>query len=76
MRQRLNGDKCDKHYTGDPGTYVTSVAEPPLFWAAPVVRGPGALSGSTKLGRLRLQAKKGGSWRLRLHTLKFFILSS
>ena len=29
----------------------------------------------TYLGRLRLQAKRGGSRRLRLHTLKFFILS-
>ena len=34
----------------------TSVAEPPLFWAAlaPEVRGPGADSGSDKMGRLRL----------------------
>ena len=30
----------------------------------------------TKLGRLRLHAKKGGSRRLRLHTLTVFILSS
>ena len=44
----------------------SSVAEPPLIWAAPAPdgQGPGADSGSafpTYLGRLRLQAKRGGS---------------
>ena len=29
---------------------ASSVAEPPLFWAAPEVRGPGADSGSDQIG--------------------------
>ena len=71
------------------GGLVVSVAEQPLFWAAPApeVRGPGADSGFgsdqigsapalTKLGRLRLQAKKGASRPLQLHTLTVFIFSS
>ena len=57
-----------------------SVAEPPLFWAAPAPggQGPAADSGSDLLGsapapgkKRRLQAAPAG-----LHTLKFFILSS
>ena len=55
----FEGSLSSKKVTG-------SVAEPPLFWAAPA---------PTYLGRLRLQVKRGGSRRLRLHTLKFFILS-
>ena len=57
----------------------------PFFWEAPApkVQGLGADSNSdqiglapapTKFDRLRLQAKKGGSKRLWLHTLKFVIL--
>ena len=50
--------------------FTTSVAEPPLFWAAlaPEVRGPGADSGSDQIGsapapgkKKRLQAAPGGS---------------
>ena len=55
---------------------VTSVKEPPLFWAALGGQGPGADSGSNLLGSAPALAKKGGSRRLRLHTLNFFILSS
>ena len=60
-----------------------SVAEPPLFYVAPAPdgQGPGANSGSDLLGsapapgkKRWLQAKRGGSRRLRLHTRKFFIL--
>ena len=56
---------------------ISSVAEPPLFWAAPApeVQGPGANSGSDQIGsapapgekkaapeeKRRFQAKKGGS---------------
>ena len=57
----------------------SSVAEPPLFWAAPApeVRGPGADSGSEQIvSAPALGKKKGGSRRLRLHTLTGFILSS
>ena len=56
---------------------LNSVAEPPLFWAAPAPenRGPGADSSSDKIGLALLQAKKGGSRRLRLHTLTVFMLS-
>ena len=48
----------------------TSVAEPPLFRAAPApdVRGPRAYSSSGQKKRFRLQAKKGGSRRARLLT--------
>ena len=56
-----------------------SVAEPPLFWAAPAPdgRGPGADSGSGSdlLGLAPAPGKKGGFRRLRLHALKIFILS-
>ena len=67
---------------------VFSVAEPPLFWTAPATapgrQGPGAESGSgfDLLGSATAPApapgKKGGSRQLwlRLHTVKFFILSS
>ena len=54
-----------------------SVAEPPLFWAAPAPalggQGPGADSGSGSdlLGSAPAPGKKR-----RLHTLNFFILSS
>ena len=52
----------------------SSVAEPPLIWAAPAPdgQGPGADSGSDLLGSAPAPGKKR---RLRLHTLKFFILS-
>ena len=50
---------------------LSSVAEPPLIWAARDVRGPGADSGSRSKKRLRLQAKKGSSRRLQLLTLNF-----
>ena len=52
----------------------TSVAEPPLFWAAPAPdgQGPGADSGSDLLGSAPAPGKK--RWP-RLHTLKFLILS-
>ena len=56
-----------------------SVAEPPIFWAAPAPdgQGPGADSGSDLLGTAPAPGKKkGGSRRLRLHTLQIFILSS
>ena len=56
---------------------TTSVAEPPLIWAAPApgCQGPGADSGSGSdlLGSAPAPGKKR---RLRLHTQKFFILSS
>ena len=54
-----------------------TLAETPIFWAAPDpdVWCPGANSGSgsRQKRRLRLQAKKGGSMRLRLMTLKFLM---
>ena len=52
----------------------SSVAKPPLFWAAPAPdgQGPGADSGSDLLGSAPAPGKKR---RLRLHTLKIFILS-
>ena len=42
---------------------IRSVAEPPLFWAAPVRKSevPELTPAPTKLGRLRLQTKRGGS---------------
>ena len=64
-------------------TMPSNVAEPPLFgWLLLLmakVPEPTLALAPTYLGqlRLRLQAKRGGSRRLRLqlHTLKFFILS-
>ena len=50
---------------------LSCAAEPPLIWAAPDVQGPGADFGSRQKKRLRLQAKKGSSRRLRLQTLNF-----
>ena len=43
--------------------FTGSVAEPPLFWAAPALdgQGPGADSGSNRLGSAPGQAKKGGA---------------
>ena len=55
---------------------LTSVAEPPLFWAALAPEGPDADSGSDQIGSAPSPAKKGGSRWLRLHALTFFILSS
>ena len=49
-------------------SFTASVAEPTLFWAAPEVRGPGA--DSAQIG-----SALGSSRRLRLHTLKFVILT-
>ena len=45
-----------------------SVAEPPLFWAAPASdgQGPGADSGADLLGLAPAPGKKSGSRRLRL----------
>ena len=50
---------------------LSSAAEQPLIWAAPDVQSPGADFGSRQKKRLRLQAKKGSSRRLRLLTLNF-----
>ena len=50
---------------------LSSAVEQPLIWAAPDVQSPGADFGSRQKKRLRLQAKKGSSRRLRLLTLKF-----
>ena len=62
----------NRHYTSFQERYRisysrinTSVADPPLFWATPEVRGPGADSGSGQIGSAP-----------RLHTLKFAIFSS
>ena len=65
------------HFRMLTGMHV-SVAEPPLFWAAPApdVRGPVADSGSRQKKRLWLQTKKGGSWRLRLRLLTLIFLIS
>ena len=51
-----------------------SVAEPPLFWAAPAPdgHGPGAGSGADLLGAAPAPGKK---MRLRLHAQEIFILS-
>ena len=59
---------------GKFGIPYCSVAELPLFWAAPAPgrQGPGADSGSDLLGSAPAPGKKR---QLRLHTLKFFILS-
>ena len=53
---------------------LISVAEPPLFWAAPAPdgQGPRADSSSDLLGLTQAPGKKR---RLRIHKLKFFILS-
>ena len=57
---------------------INSVAEPPLFWAAPAPDGrvsgadSGSDAGSDLLGSVPAPGKKR---RLRLHALQFFILS-
>ena len=58
-------------------SHVISVVELPLFWAAPApeVRGPGADSGSDRIGSAPAPAQ-GKNRRLLLHALKFLILSS
>ena len=39
-------------------TYFPSVAEPPLFWPAPEVRGPGVDSGCGQIGSAPAPCKK------------------
>ena len=77
-KQPLNVDTLSKEgFSKVP--IMLSVAEPPLFWAAPAPggQGPGADSGSDLLGSAPAPAPgKKRRLRLRLHTLKFFILSS